>query len=101
MKYSQRNNSMKHVWSIIFVALLLWSVPGFAQHRPQRNMDGSRPERIEKFRKMRLIEALKLNEESAVRFFAKQSAHEDTQREFMKSRNEALNKIEDLTQDKK
>src|SRR5258707_6335199 len=86
---------------LILFVLLIWCVSGAAQHRSSRELDGPRPERLEKFRKMRLIEALKLNEEDAVRFFAKQSAHETTQRDLMKSRNEALNKIEDLSGDKK
>src|SRR5213594_2339194 len=93
---------MKYIRSLsIVIALLLWCNPGTAQHRLSRQMDGPRPERLEKFRKMRLIEVLKLNEEDAVRFFAKQSAHEDTQRELMKSRNESLNHIEDIVGDKK
>ncbi len=56
---------------------------------------GKRPERLEKFRKMRLIEVLKLSEEDAVRFFAKQNAHEEKQHDLMKSRNAALDNIED------
>ena len=63
-------------------------------------MDGPRPERLEKFRKMRLIEVLKLNEEDAVRFFAKHTAHEDAQRDLLKSRNAALDQIEEGVREK-
>lgn len=59
------------------------------------------PERLNKFRKMRLVEVLKLNEEDAVRFFAKQSSHEDAQRAFMKSRNDALDNIEGMVKEGK
>ena len=93
---------MKNSFGVLIIALaVLCSNQGVAQHRPSREMDEPRPERLEKFRKMRLVEVLKLGEEDAVRFFAKQTAHEDTQRDFMKSRNEALNAIEDIVRDKK
>jgi Spy/CpxP family protein refolding chaperone len=55
-----------------------------------------RPERLERYRKMRLIETLKLNEEDAVRFFSKQSAHEDAQRDLFKGRNHALDELDKI-----
>ena len=93
MKYS--------VGIILLVALMFCTEDGMAQRRRmQRPMDGPRPERLEKFRKMRLIEILKLSEEDAVRFFAKHSAHEDAQRDLLKSRNNALDEIEKIIRDK-
>lgn len=84
----------------MLLALLVFSDNGVAQRRrAQRDNDGPRPERLEKFRQMKLIEVLKLNEEDAVRFFAKQSAHEDAQRDLLKSRNAALDKIEASVED--
>ena len=59
-----------------------------------------RSERLDKFRKMRLVEELKLNEEDAVRFFAKQSAHEDKVHAIMKSRNDALDGIDNALRGK-
>ncbi len=85
---------------IFYISTLMILVFFFAQgvssqHRwgPERG-ERQRPERLEKFRKMRLIEVLKLNEEGAVRFFAKQAAHEDKARELMNSRNDILDGIE-------
>lgn len=43
------------------------------------------PERIERFKKMRLIEALNLPEETAIRFNAKYNTHENKIREIRKS----------------
>jgi hypothetical protein len=60
------------------------------------NQQGDHPERLEQFRKMRLIELLKLNEEQAVRFTAKQRAHEEKVRDLMMNRNSALDQIEAL-----
>ncbi len=56
--------------------------------------EGRRPERLEKFRKMRLVEVLKLNEDESVRFFAKQSAHEDKMHDLMKTRNTVLDDLD-------
>lgn len=95
---------MKYILTIalLLLAMMAFSQDGMAQRRRlQHPMDGPRPERLEKFRKMRLIEVLKLNEEDAVRFFAKQTAHEDAQRLLLKSRNEALDDIEKMVHDKK
>ncbi len=83
------------------VVLMLCVDEGIAQRRrPPQDMGGPRPERLEKFRKMRLIEVMKLSEEDAVRFFAKHNTHEDAQRDLLKARNEALDKIEDMVRGK-
>ena len=58
------------------------------------------PERLERLRKMRLIEVLKLNEEDAIRFFAKHSAHEDKVHDMMKSRNDVLDEIQSIVHGK-
>jgi Spy/CpxP family protein refolding chaperone len=92
---------MKYLLGILLIAtFVLSSDDGIAQRRrAPRAMDGPRPERLEKFRKMRLIEVLKLGEEDAVRFSAKHSAHETAQRDLLKSRNAALDKIEEGVQE--
>lgn len=55
---------------------------------------GPQIERVERFKKMRMIEVLKLSEEESIRFFAKQTAHEEKVREFMKERNGVLDEIQ-------
>jgi hypothetical protein len=61
---------------------------------------GQRPERVEKFRTMRLVELLKLGEEDAVRFFAKQNAHEEKIGVMMKSRGDAIDAAENAAKSK-
>ena len=96
---------MKYSLGLILLSFMfLISNYGIAQRgrppeRPYRP-DRPRPERLEKFRKMRLVEVLKLNEDDAIRFFAKQGAHEDKMREMMKSRHATLDNIEDMVREK-
>ena len=60
-------------------------------------MGGERPfERIEQWKKVRMIEMLDLKEEQSIRFFARLNEHESAKRELMKQRDEALDKIERL-----
>jgi len=87
---------MKKIYlSTLVILVFFFAQSGSSQHRwgPERG-ERQRPERLEKFRKMRLIEVLKLSEEDAVRFFAKQTAHEDKVHELMNSRNDVLDSIE-------
>ncbi len=79
--------------------MLLLSSIAYSQppDRPFEGREGGPPsERIEGYRKMRLIEVLKLSEEESVRFFAKQSAHEEKMKDIMDERNDVLNDMEDV-----
>lgn len=90
----------------IIVTLLLLSLfalpAGHADAQPRWKGEGGpgqRPERLEKFRKMRLIEVLRLKEDEAVRFFAKQNGHEETVRGLMKSRNDIVDRLEEAVKE--
>ncbi len=89
----------------MFTATLLVCILGAAAPGQRRGMEpgpGMRDSgRLEKFKMMRLVEVLKLSEEDAVRFFAKNSSHEDKVRDLMKSRNTMLDDIEKMARDKK
>lgn len=89
---------MHALHKIVPIMLILFALqPSSAQRRwNPDDPEGPIPGRIQKFWKMRVIEVLKLSEDDAVRFFAKQSAHEDTNRALFKSRSDALNDLEDL-----
>jgi hypothetical protein len=78
---------------VIFIASNNYAQPGW-QRGNQRD---ERPERLEQFRKMRLIESLKMDEEQAVRFTAKQRSHEEKVRDLMMNRNSVLDEIEATT----
>ena len=84
----------------VMVATMLFLGIVAAQPRGQHGGMNQRPERVEKFRKMRLVELLKLGEEDAVRFFAKQGVHQEKVDGLMKSRNEALDQAEELAKAK-
>ena len=67
-----------------------------------RGSSGGGPRgRFNEFRKMKLIEVLKLNEEDAARFVAKESAHEDATRKLMTQRNDLLDDIRKSLRDNK
>ena len=53
-------------------------------------------ERIEQWKKVRLIEVLDLNEAQSVRFFARFNEHENKKREIAKERDEVLDKLDRL-----
>lgn len=77
-----------------FVIMLIGLDPAHAQRRrPPGPVFEPGPERIERFKTMRLVETLKLQEEESVRFFAKQNTHDEKVRELMRSRNGTLDEI--------
>jgi hypothetical protein len=80
---------------IFFVTLLvLLTSPGVAQRRkqPEDRTTG----RIEKFKTMRVIEVLNLNDEEAARFTAKQHLHDDSLRSLLKERNSRIDAIDEI-----
>lgn len=86
---------------MVFLFTLGTLITSAQDDKPERpRSEGMFPERIEKYRKMRLIEILNLNEEDAVRFMAKQTAHDNAQRELHKERSEVLDQLEKIVQTK-
>jgi hypothetical protein len=82
---------------LIASLIIILHVTCFAQSGWQRGQQmNPPPERLEQFRKMRLIEVLKLNEEESVRFITKQRMHEEKVRDLMKNRNSFLDEIENI-----
>ena len=82
------------------LAVLIVTTISFGQPRRMFEGRGSSPERLERFKTMRLVEVLKLSEEDAVRFYSKQSAHEDKIHDLMKSRNEAIDDLAEMARSK-
>ncbi|MDP2208757.1 MAG: hypothetical protein Q8K98_08285 [Bacteroidota bacterium] len=68
----------------------------FAQSSSDKWHGKMGPERIERFKKMRLIETLNLPEETAIRFNAKYNSHENRMRELRKSFETIQEKLADL-----
>lgn len=92
-----------HTLRHLFVLLMAIATATTLSAQPRHPMPDrhARPERLEKFKTMRLVEILKLDEETAVRFYAKQNAHEDKFHELMKSRNDAIDRLADISNDGK
>jgi len=102
---------MKTGISILMAAMLALSLPAFGQH--EGNMDGKdngmaqgagngpgpRHEKFDTFRKMKMIEVLKLNEDEAARFVSKETAHGDAVRKLMEQRNGFLDDIRKAVKD--
>ncbi len=80
----------------IAVALFLCCT-GLAAAQPSMPPPDQRPlERIERLRKVRLIEMLDLKEDQSVRFFARMNDHEKVRRDLKRQKGEVLDRIERL-----
>ena len=82
---------IKHCFFIVTMVLSLGLCYGQDrpnQYRPQQ--------RVEQFKKLRMIEALKLDDDTSVRFFAKYSKHEDVMRDINKQRDELIDQLQDM-----
>jgi hypothetical protein len=55
------------------------------------------PDRIESYKKVRMLEALKLDEEQSVKFVTRYTKHQEVMRGFEKERNELIDKLDTLS----
>lgn len=65
----------------------------FAQDQPGQFRAS---QRVEQFKKLRMIEALKLDDDTSVRFFAKYSKHEDAMKDINKQRDDLIDQLQDM-----
>jgi len=86
---------MNRIIIIVFSILITVTELLYAQPQGERWREMMGPERIEKYKKMRLLEVLNLPEESAVRFNAKFNLHEDKIRELRKLQDELQDRLEE------
>ncbi|MCI0706634.1 MAG: hypothetical protein L0Y80_04000 [Ignavibacteriae bacterium] len=79
---------------LLFIAPILLR----AQDEPPPDMPMRGPafERIERLKKIRLMEELRLDEETSVRFMSRYNAHQDELRRFQRQRQAAMAKVDDL-----
>lgn len=85
---------MKRLFMLLVAGLVAFLQPLLAQPDQQDERRGF--ERIEHFKKVRLIEILDLKEEQSVRFFARLNEHDAAKREIIQERMKALDKIDRL-----
>jgi hypothetical protein len=98
IKHFSHGETMKSVlYPLMLLLLIVYMSPLMAQGPPRgRGLGGpERMERLEKFRQMRLVETLKLNDDEAARLLAKQSASQDRIRGYLKTRDELIDTLED------
>ena len=105
---------MKLTLSFVLALFFALSVPSYAQHPKmsgdggdrmmRRGADGERGpgmEKFDSFRKMKMIEVLKLKEDDAARYVAKETAHSDAVRKLMEQRNDLLDELRKSLKDDK
>jgi len=80
----------------ILVGMLLFCFTPFLLAQPFRMGDQRPSEKLEQFKKVRLIELLDMKEEQSVRFFARLNEHESTKRDLMKGKMDLLDRVEKL-----
>ncbi len=78
---------------LLALCLVLASTVAPAQNRMGQGRPG---QRIEQFRKLRMIEALKLDDDTSVKFFTKYNKHEDAVRDINEERNGLLDQLQGL-----
>ena len=86
-------------WALLIAALLVCSV-SVAQRRggapDQDSMRRPGAERVEQFKKLRLMEVLELDEEASIRFFARYNKHEAAVREIRQKQLGFIQQIQSL-----
>lgn len=65
---------------------------------PGGQMRGPAAERIEQFKKIRMMEVLRLDEETSIRFFARYNKHQGEMHEIEEQRRESVSKLRSLRQ---
>ena len=95
--------TMKNIlFPVLFIIMLFALNDATAQRRWQDNTEGKRrPERLDKYRKMRLVEILNLKEDDAIRFFSKEDAHRDNMHKIMSDRDTVLDELDQIIRDEK
>jgi hypothetical protein len=96
MKYKNSIRLLLFLLSGIFMLNFAFSQPQrFKEHAPPMN-DDSRWNRIEDFKKLKMIEELNLNEEESVKFFVKHNAMTNEFKEIEKQKNKSVQKLEKM-----
>lgn len=86
---------MKSFATMALSLLLLGASPAAGQ--PRHGDHSQWPDRIESYKKVRMLEALKLDEDQSVKFVTRYNKHQETMRGYEKDRNELIDKLDSLT----
>ena len=83
-----------HQNCIIFTLILIIASNLFAQDQPP--MRGPGADRIEQFKKVRLMEVLKMDEETSIRFFARYHKYQEALHTVQKDHNTLIDQLQEL-----
>ena len=86
---------------LFFATLFFWGIgasSSAAQGQMQRRGPGA--ERVEAFKKIRLMEALKLDEQTSIRFFSRYNKHQDEMKNLGEERNGLIDQLQALGKSK-
>ena len=86
---------MKHFLLIFLFLLLGASIVTVGQERRGGGPPWGGFDRIESFKKVRMLEVLKLGEDQSVKFVSRYNKHQDTMHGFEKERNELVDKLDE------
>jgi superfamily II RNA helicase len=89
---------MNRTVMLMVVVMILGISPALSQ--PGRRHEGRPMERVERLRKVRLIEFLGLQEEQSARFIARLNEHEKARRDLFNERSDVLDKLDTLLENK-
>jgi hypothetical protein len=86
----------RHISQMLIVIPFALVLVTLSYAQDQLPMRGPAAERIEQYKKIQLLEKLKLSEELSIRFFGRYNKHMDAMREIAKERNSAIDKLQQL-----
>lgn len=78
----------------LFLCAAAALLAGLASAQDEPVVKGRAGERLEQWRKVRIMEVLKLDEETSVRFFARYNKHVQAMREIQQGRNALVDQLE-------
>lgn len=81
---------------LIFLSVILFIISslGFSQNREKRYLKGN--SKIEQLEKIKLIEALEMNEETTLKFFSRRAEHRKEMQSLQEGADNKLDELKDL-----
>ncbi len=82
----------------IFLLFILFSIllsTSYSQERMRQGKDQRPLQRIEQWERIKLIDVLNLNEDTAIRFFARRNENQQKMKEILDQRDNAIGELED------
>ncbi|MEK6552795.1 MAG: hypothetical protein AABZ54_05030 [Bacteroidota bacterium] len=84
---------MKKIFFLLFLFSILLST-SYSQERMRQGKDQRPLQRIEQWERIKLIDVLNLNEDTAIRFFARRNENQNKMKEILDQRDDAISDLE-------